>query len=306
VSRDSFPFDPREDDASIDRTQIRPTGFPRAQLPCERGSWNDLESDRLARHSLKPENEDRPRAYELGRRTFLLRESEVQAIADLGTFRVVAADDLARCAYSGDATRMEREIRHLHEQGIVVDRTLPTYGRNSLRVVGLTKLGKRLLRNANLLADSQAVYHGIVRPREAKHDAGLYRLFHAEAARIENAGGRPLRVILDYELSRHLNRELERLGERRNDPYEIATLAERHGLAVVDGKIPLPDMRIEYQTADLDLRQINLELATRHYRPRGVAEKAKAGFTLYSLREDAPRLRRILDEQELTARIFAL
>jgi hypothetical protein len=65
-------------------------------------------------------------------------------------------------------------------------------------------------------------------------------------------------------------------------------------------------MRIEYQTEDLELRQINLELATRHYRPRGVAEKAKAGFTLYSLREDAPRLRRILDEQELTARIFAL
>jgi hypothetical protein len=227
-------------------------------------------------------------------------------MADLGTFRVVAANDLARCAYGGDATRMERELRHLRQQGIVVERTLPTSGRNSLRVVGLTKSGKRLLRNANLLADSQAVYHGIVKSREAKHDAELYRLFHAEAARIESAGGRPLRVILDYELKRHLNRGRERLGERRNDPHEIATLAERHGLAVVNGKIPLPDMRIEYQTADLELRQINLELATRHYRPRGVAEKAKAGFALYSPREDAPRLRRILDEQELTARIFAL
>jgi hypothetical protein len=74
----------------------------------------------------------------------------------------------------------------------------------------------------------------------------------------------------------------------------------------VNGKIPLPDMRIEYQTAELELRRVDLELATRHYRPRGVAEKAKAGFSLYSRPEDVSRLRRILDEQELTARILAL
>jgi hypothetical protein len=65
-------------------------------------------------------------------------------------------------------------------------------------------------------------------------------------------------------------------------------------------------MRIEYQTAELELRRVDLELATRHYRPRGVTTKAKAGFSLYSLREDASRLRRILDEQELTARILTL
>jgi hypothetical protein len=54
------------------------------------------------------------------------------------------------------------------------------------------------------------------------------------------------------------------------------------------------------------LRRVDLELATCHYRPRDVAEKAKAGFALYSPREDVPRLRRILDEQEPSARIFAL
>jgi len=306
VSRDSFPFDPRENDASFDRTKIRPTDSPRAPVPQDRESGNELESNRRAHRSLKPEIEDRSCAFELGRRAFLLRESEVQAMADLGTFRVVAAADLASHAYGGDPTRMERELRSLRQQGLVVERTLPTSGRNRLRVVGLTKFGKRLLQNANLLADNQALYHGIVKPREAKHDAELYRLFHAEAARIEGAGGRPLRIILGYELKRHLSRERERLGERKNDAQEIATLAERHGLAVVNGKIPLPDMRIEYHTADFELQHIDLELATRHYRPRGVAEKAKAGFVLYSPREDAPRLRRILDAQELTPRIFTL
>jgi hypothetical protein len=65
-------------------------------------------------------------------------------------------------------------------------------------------------------------------------------------------------------------------------------------------------MRIEYQTAELELQRVDLELATRHYRPLGLAAKAKAGFSLYSHREDASRLRRILDEQELTARILTL
>ena len=48
------------------------------------------------------------------------------------------------------------------------------------------------------------------------------------------------------------------------------------------------------------------ELATRDYRPRALAEKAAAGFSLYSRSEDSSRLRRILDERELTAGILSL
>ena len=52
--------------------------------------------------------------------------------------------------------------------------------------------------------------------------------------------------------------------------------------------------------------ETNLELATRNYRPRALAQKAKAGFSIYAPREDVSKLRRILDESELTARIFSL
>jgi len=167
------------------------------------------------------------------------------------------------------------------------------------------KSGKETPSATHRFPENQALYHGIVKPREAKHDAELYRLFHAEAARIESAGGRPLRVILDYELKSHVNQEREQLGERQNDRHEIATLAARHGLAVVNGKIPLPDVRIEYQTRIWSYAASiwNWRRATI---AREASRKAKAGFALYSPREDAPRLRRILDEQELTARIFAL
>jgi len=302
MSRDSSRFDPREADPLLGRAQNEGPADERVDDEHSTAPQREVP----ANDHLKPGGQDRPRNYVLGRRTFALRDSQVRAMAKIGTFRVLTAEDLSRYAYDGDAERMERELRRLQGQGLAVERTLPTSGRKAIRVIGLTKLGKRVLRSTARLPENQAIYHGIVKTREAKHDAALYRLFQAEISRIARAGGRPLRVVLDYELKRDLYREREGLGERRNDPSELKALAERHGLRAVNGKIPLPDLRIEYQTAEMEHRRVDLELATRHYRPRGIAEKTRAGFSLYSPHEDATRLRRILDEQELTARIFAL
>ncbi len=307
MSRDAFSFDPQQPDENPigqereSSNEMHPS--PVRRTPDGPGT---LSLELRQPPSLKPEREDSPRAHLLGDRTFLLRESQLHTMTELGTFRVVAAADLARFAYASDNARMERDVRRLKEQGLVSERTLAISGRKTVRVLTLTKTGKRLVQNTRRIPEEQRLYHGIVKPREAKHDAELYRLFQAEAARIEKAGGKPLRVVLDCELKRSLNRDRAKLGTRKSDPQEIERLAERHALVVVNGKIPLPDMRIEYQTAELELARVDLELATRHYRPRGIAEKAKAGFSLYGHREDASRLRRILDEQELTARILAL
>lgn len=306
MSRDRFLPEPRQNDDSIDREDESRTLSRRPPVEHAKEPSEVPPFEARASCALPPTREDTPRAYSLGDRTFLLRESALETMADLGTFRVVAVADLAQFVYGGDTDRMERELRRLKQQGLVVDRTLPTSGRRSLRVVGLTKTGMRLVRSTNRLPRDQVLYHGIVKVREAKHDAELYRIFRAEAARIEEAGGRALRVALDYEIMSELNRERAQLLERATNREEIERLAERHRLTVVNGKIPVPDLRIEYQTADFELVHVDLELATRHYRPPGVAEKTRAGFALYSPRDDAARLRRILDEQELTARIFAL
>ena len=103
-----------------------------------------------------------------------------------------------------------------------------------------------------------------------------------------------------------MNRDLALLAPDRDDQERKSEVAEKHGLHLVNGKIPVPDLRIEYETADLEIRQIDLELATREYRPKALAEKAAAGFGLYSRSEDALRLRRILDERELTAGLLTL
>jgi hypothetical protein len=126
------------------------------------------------------------------------------------------------------------------------------------------------------------------------------------ASEIERSGGTVRRVVLDYELKEELYRALSKVDPAKNPDYERMHVANRHGLKVVDGKIPIPDLRIEYETETRDIEHIDLELATREYRSQGMAAKARAGFHLFARHQDMPRLRRVLNEQELTARIFAL
>ncbi|MGA7915558.1 MAG: hypothetical protein WCA00_10010 [Candidatus Acidiferrales bacterium] len=311
MSRDAFSHDPQDPrEPSTSRSLRRHRSFPpsapddqkartETNPPRERTDIRELANPRDAQSS--PE-----RDYYVRDRAYRLRDSEIRSMTEIGKFRMIRAHDLVRYAYDGDRERMERDLRHLKREALLSEKTLEISQKKTLRVVTLTKLGHRLLRRTNQLPEDQAIYHGLLKSREAEHDADLYRLYQKEAARIERAGGRPVRVILDYEIKRNLNRDLALLGAEKDDLERKAEVAKKHGLQVVNGKIPVPDLRVEYEDAELVLQRVDLELATREYRPRSLAEKTKAGFAIYGRVEDAPRLRRILDERELTREIFTL
>jgi hypothetical protein len=254
----------------------------------------------------RPEIDGSARAYYLRDRTYLLRESEFTALVEIGRFRVIDTKDLAEFGYAGDAKRMNREIRHLTQPGLVAVKSIKSAGRGTEGLLVLTKKAKRLILQSGRLPEGQAIYHGLVKPREARHDAALYRLYQKESARIESAGGRPIRVALDYELKRNLHRELAQLGDAGQSREARERVAEKQGLVLVNDTVQVPDLRLEYETSDHERGHIDLELATRNYRPRALAQKAKAGFSIYAPREDASKLRRILDDTELTARILSL
>jgi hypothetical protein len=92
-------------------------------------------------------------------------------------------------------------------------------------------------------------------------------------------------------------RDREALGEE---------VAKQYHLKVVPGRIPILDLRIEYVNEnDYEIQRRDLELATEHYCPSGLSEKARAGFELYARRGETDRLRRIRDDRELSAAIFS-
>src|SRR6266849_447155 len=250
---------------------------------------------------------DRSRTIYRGRgREYSLRESEVRTLTDLGKFRVVPADDLARFGYQGDRSQMESDVRNLTRHGLVEQRSIEGHSSYSTKVLTLTKDGHRLLERAQMVSHRQATYHGLVTPTEARHDADLYRLCQNVAREIERSGGKVRRIVLAFELKKDLYQALSRMGPDKNPRYERICIANQFDLKVVDGKIPIPDLRIEYEDDCRDVHRLDLEIATRDYRPQGVGEKVKAGVHMFARQQDHAKLRRIFDSQEITARIFAL
>ena len=233
--------------------------------------------------------------------SYALTESEIRTIVELGKFRVIATEDLIQHAYANDREHAGREVQDLVRQGLVGKRIFEGPEAYPRELLTLTKRGHRFLRKNRLTVDNQATYSGFMKPREANHDANLYLLYQKEAARIEAQGGRNLRVILDNELKRRINRELANFGTAARQE-----IAARHGLEVVRNKIPIPDLRIEYETRDGEMARVHLELVTEHYRGQQVADKVHAGFSLYIPRGEADRLRRVLDQRKLTAEIVSL
>jgi len=229
-----------------------------------------------------------------------LTETEILAIRELGTFRMIDPLDLSQHVYRS-SHEAERSLRHLVRLRLVSLRTFAGPEAAPRELATLTREGLRLLHRNRIPSRDQAVYCGFVRPKEANHDADLYRLYQKESARIQQEGGRVSRVVLDYELKRKINRDIARLGASAR-----REIAERHGLRVVGKKIPVPDMRIEYQTATGEMARVNLELVTEHYRGRHVSDKVKAGFSLYTPHGEADHLHRMLDQHELTADILSL
>jgi hypothetical protein len=250
---------------------------------------------------------DRTKYLDRGR-SYSLRPSEIHTLAEVGKFRVVDVADLVKYAYAGDGSRLDSDLRSLVRQRLAERRGTNVLKKESRQVLTLTKQGQRLIRRHGFAPEDQAIYSGLVKPKEADHDATLYCMYHKAADEIERKGGKVLRVQLDYELKKKLYRKLgqaQARGHKETQRVKEVFARELH-LPVIHGKVSFPDVRIEYANQDMEIARVDLELATGHYHAGHLAEKARAGFQIYARSIDAPGLRRVRDEREITVAILSL
>jgi hypothetical protein len=198
---------------------------------------------------------------------------------DIGRFRVVEKIDLLRRIYKGDEPAFNRDLSHLHRQSLV--RIIAPAG-SLTKYVFLAKPAKELTEKYIRTDPRQEIYYGAAKLRELGHEAMIYRLYHKKLQDIESRGGKPVRVVLDYEFKREINK---RRAKIKNLPYhkkqeKLRQVAEEQKLTVIDGKIFLPDLRIEYEGADGELSHFDLEYVTQDYRAGAIAQKRAAGFEL--------------------------
>jgi len=311
VSRSHGPdefLDPRDTSAEAIRD---PRQSDRPEPSREQGQGSEPQEDgRLtpsrAPESTQPRSAEPREAFPVRGRTYRLRPSEIRTLTELGKFRAVASKDLHEFAYQGDKDRANADVQNLIRKGLVAEKQIPHSDISPRGLLTLTRQGHLVLTATNDVRKNQATHYGFTKPREAHHDADIYRMYYSAAEKIEKQGGRNLRVILDYELKKRVYRDLAKLGPQRESTSKKKEIAERHGLQLVRGKIPLPDLRIEYETREGETARVDLELATEHYRGRTLAEKVRAGFSIYAHAQDAAGLRRVMDQKELTAEILSL
>ena len=202
-------------------------------------------------------------------------------LQDLGAFRTITTNSLRKHLYDNNDERFRNDLRSLREQRLLA---VQPGSRANGEYVTLTKAGKELTQSALRPNRGQAVYSGIVKKRELRHDAAIYDVYQREARKISKAGGTPKRVVLDFELKKQVNRQLAKIqtippAERERRRQEIA---DAHGLKIVGGKIQFPDVRIEFESRDQEQCKVDLECVTGHYKARQIAAKAAAGFKLYN------------------------
>jgi len=75
-----------------------------------------------------------------------------------------------------------------------------------MTVLTLTDKGLATAEGLREPDSGQQFYGGFVKEKEIEHDAALYRMFQAEAAKIRASGGKIRRVHLDFEIKRHIHK----------------------------------------------------------------------------------------------------
>jgi len=246
-----------------------------------------------------------------------LHQEEKILLGEVGRFRVITVKDAAQTLYKGDERALRSDLRFLRKTDLVsvdiVNARRDGRGRSieRIEVITLTRAGERQAKMSNTFPPDQKLYHGLVKPREAEHDAQIYRAYKKEWERIEKQGGSNPRVQLDFELKSQVQRAVHaaRKAEPERDLLEIKQqVAAAHELPVVDGRIQIPDARIEY---DLDegsrTGHSDIEVVTAAYHPGHLRAKAQAGFRVYVSGRDAATLTaKIEGEHHLLDHILAL
>lgn len=251
----------------------------------------------------EPERE-RDRNRELPERTYLrpakelnhrirtfLSEPQMEVLDDVGRFRVVNAKALTEFRYKGNRRAMERDLEYMQKMGLVSRTAVPVLDGPLTHVVTLTKTGAQLARHQPA-APGQKYYAGAGREAELMHDAGIYRMYQAEAAELQRQGMKVKRVVLEHELKGEVWGRTGKAKQSWTGADKETRLVVAKSLelkTVVDPKtgeeiIQFPDLRLEYETPQGELARADIELTTPNYRAHTIAAKRSCGMRIYGLR----------------------
>jgi hypothetical protein len=156
---------------------------------------------------------------------------------------------------------------------------LPTY-----QVVCLTHNAVKALLNAGYDREREgSIGSGLQKHKELFHDSKLFQMTQQEIETLKAEGARVVRIETDMDLKARVNRKIQNLAKIMPMYDAKRKAAEDNELAIMNGKIMFPDVRLEYRDALGQQGRVDLELTSDSYSKAQMAGKRAAGMKCYAL-----------------------
>ena len=209
-------------------------------------------------------------------------------LQDVGLYRCASHPDLVESHFSGNRFAATKGLDRLVRSGAMHRHQARGPNGGTFTVYTLTKSGAALAQRLAVkrgLDRDQRAWSGMVKPREAPHDADVAKACRKEIEALTGRGCRLRRVLIDAELKGILAKRSE--AARAKDGKEEADRARRQAAAELhlpvdqQGHVQIPDAQLQYVDAAGNIGRVNVEVTSDQYSGASIQAKSGAGFSMH-------------------------
>ena len=209
-------------------------------------------------------------------------------LQDVGLYRCASHRDLVEAHFSGNRFAAAKGLDRLVRSGAMRQHHARGPNGGTFTIYTLTRPGAALAQRLAVkrgLDPEQRAWAGMVKPREAAHDADVAKACRKEIEVLTAQGARLRRILIDAELKGILAKRGEtaraRQGKEEADRARRKAADELHLPCDDHGHVQIPDAQIQYVDEAGNLGRVNVEVASDHYREASVKAKSAGGFSMH-------------------------
>ena len=209
-------------------------------------------------------------------------------LQEVGLYRSASHRDLVEAHFSGNRFAATKGLERLVRSGAMQQHHARGPNGGTFTVYTLTKSGAGLAQRLAVkrgLDPEQRAWAGMVKPREAAHDADVAKACRKEIEALTARGGRLRRILIDAELKGILAKRSETVrakeGKEEADRARRKAAAELHLPCNDQGHVQIPDAQIQYVDESGNIGRVNVEVTSDQYSGASIQAKSGAGFSMH-------------------------
>ena len=209
-------------------------------------------------------------------------------LQEVGLYRCASHRDLVEAHFSGNRFAAAKGLDRLVRSGAMQEHKVRGPNGGAFTVYTLTKAGAALAQRLAVkrgLDPEQRAWAGMVKPREAAHDADVAKACRKEIEALTAQGARLRRILIDAELKGILAKRSEtaraRKGKEEAERARRKAAAELHLPCDEQGHVQIPDAQIQYVDESGNIGRVNVEVTSDKYMKASIQAKSAAGFSMH-------------------------